>query len=118
MSLPTLILATLTALELLFICYLETLATTSGRTARVFGMEPDEMRRPVTQTLFKNQGAYNGVLGILLLLALWVWPSGMTVGYLLAGVVAVAAYGGLSVAPSIFLKQGTLPLLALLSMCL
>lgn len=112
----TAVISTLVAAEMLFIFYLETFATTSRQTARVFGMEQEELRQPSVQSLFRNQGIYNAAIGIMLLLALYVWVSPVTVIFLLCNVVGVAAYGGLSVSPSIFFKQGTLAVLALLSM--
>ena len=43
MSIITLILASLVALEFFYILYLETFATTSAATARVFGMSQEEL---------------------------------------------------------------------------
>ena len=43
MSIFTLILASLVALEFFYILYLETIATTSATTARVFGMPQEEL---------------------------------------------------------------------------
>ena len=55
MSLITKIFALLVALEFLYIFYLETLATASDKTAKVFGMTADELKRDSVNTLFKNQ---------------------------------------------------------------
>lgn len=45
MSIITIILGTLVALEFFYIFYLETMAITSSNTARVFKMEEEELRR-------------------------------------------------------------------------
>ena len=45
MSVITTVLAVLVAAEFLFIFYLETLATTSARTAQTFNMTVDELSR-------------------------------------------------------------------------
>lgn len=53
------VLATLVAVEFVFIFYLETIATSSERTAKVFGIDVEELKRPALNVLFKNQGVYN-----------------------------------------------------------
>ncbi|KFJ08255.1 DUF1304 domain-containing protein [Bifidobacterium tsurumiense] len=102
------VLGTAVALEFFFIFYLETIATTSQRTAKVFNMSVEELKRPSVTTLFKNQGVYNGLLGILLLLAIFVFHSQAAVLLLLGYIVLVAAYGAITSNPSILLKQGGL----------
>lgn len=101
------VLGTAVALEFFFIFYLETIATTSQRTAKVFNMSVEELKRPSVTTLFKNQGVYNGLLGILLL-AIFVFHSQAAVLLLLGYIVLVAAYGAITSNPSILLKQGGL----------
>ena len=60
MSIITLILAGIVALEHLYIMYLETFATHSDTTSRVFNMSKEELQRDSVTNLFKNQGIYNG----------------------------------------------------------
>lgn len=115
MSVITIVLALLVAAELLFIFYLEIIATTSPHTARTFSMTIDELSRPSVSTLFKNQGVYNGILAILLLVAALVIPSKTAVIALSASMVAVAAYGAATSDPKILLKQGLLPAVYLVS---
>lgn len=75
MSIITTILGTLVALEFFYIFYLETMATTSSNTARIFKMQEKELSRPSVTTLFKNQGVYNGLIGVLILIAIFIVPS-------------------------------------------
>ena len=56
MSPITITLAVLVAAEFCFIFHLETIATTSARTAKVFGMTQEELSRDSVSILFKNQG--------------------------------------------------------------
>ena len=55
MSIITLILASLVALEFFYILYLETIATTSAATARVFGMSQEDLEQQSVNTLFKTK---------------------------------------------------------------
>ncbi len=114
-SVITIVLATLVALEHFYIMYLETFATTSATTARVFGMTTDELSRTSVTTLFKNQGVYNGLLAVLLLVSLFIAPSELFVQLLLGYVILVAAYGSITSSPKIILTQGGLAILALVS---
>ena len=70
MSLLTIILASLAALEHLYIFYLESIRTTSDTTSRVFNMNKEELVRPSVTSLFKNQGIYNALIGVFLLYGL------------------------------------------------
>ena len=115
MSAITIILAALTAVECFFIFYLETIATTSQKTSRVFGMSIDELNRKSVDVLFKNQGVYNGLIGVLILLSLFVFASKMAVICLMGYIVAVAIYGSFTSNPKIILMQGGLPILTLVS---
>ncbi len=115
MHIVPIVLTTFVALEFLYIMYLETFATTSQQTSEVFGLSKEELSRPSVARLFQNQGVYNGLIGLLLLAALYVVPNCQCVVFLLIYCVGVAVYGGYSAGLRIFLKQGTLPLLALVS---
>ncbi len=116
MSIFTKIMATLVALEFFYIFYLETIATTSVATARVFKMEQTELARPSLKTLFKNQGVYNLLIGFLILVAIYLAPSTLWLGLLLGYIILVAIYGGLTSDKMIILKQGGLAVLALISL--
>nr|WP_269775640.1 DUF1304 family protein [Actinomyces sp. zg-332] len=53
MSVITTVLSVLVAMEFFYIFYLETIATTSKTTSRVFKMRTDELCRKSVKTLFK-----------------------------------------------------------------
>ena len=113
MSTLTTILAILVALEHLYIMFLETIASNSESTSRVFGISIDQLKSKTIATLLKNQGVYNGLIAILLLVAVWqqdlLWTR-LLLGY----VVLVALYGSLTSKPNIILKQGGLAILGLI----
>lgn len=107
------VLVTAVALEFIYIFYLETIATTSSSTARVFGMTTEELSRDSVTTLFRNQGVYNLLIGVLLLVALFAYHSTTAVAWLLGMIIAVAAYGSFTSSPWIILKQGGPAIIAL-----
>lgn len=115
MSIITLILASLVALEFFYILYLETIATTSAATARVFGMSQEELERESVNTLFKNQGVYNGLIAVLVLLTVFTQDS-FWMAIFMIYIILVAAYGALTSDPKILLKQGGLAILTLFSL--
>ena len=101
MNIISIILTLLVAVLFFYIMYLETFATDSDSTSRVFNISKEELKRPNLNTLFKNQGVYN--------------PKEI-VGMLLVYIILVAIYGGLTSDKKIILKQGGLPILALISL--
>ena len=116
MSMITIILGTLVALEFFYIFYLETITTTSSNTARVFKMQEEELSRPSVTTLFKNQGVYNGLIGVLILIAIFVVPSITWLVFLLAYIILVALYGSVTSDKMILLKQDGIAILTLISL--
>ncbi|HFU4054478.1 TPA: DUF1304 domain-containing protein [Streptococcus suis] len=117
MSIFTTILASIVAIEHLYIMYLETFATQSDSTSRVFNMTKDELQRKSVTTLFKNQGIYNGLLAIFLLYGIFTGNLEITTIFVLF-VIAAAVYGAISSNPKILLKQGGPAILALISILL
>jgi len=111
----TKIFATLVALEFFYIMYLETFATTSDMTAKVFGMGKDELKRPSVNVLFKNQGVYNGLLAVLILISVFVYNSKAAVMFLMGFIILVAAYGSITSNPKIIVKQGGLAIITLIT---
>lgn len=115
MSIITEVLAVLVALEFFYIMYLETFATTSDKTSQVFQMTKEELSRDSVKTLFKNQGIYNGLIGVLILLALFVFTSKIAIMILMGYIILVALYGAITSNPKILLMQGGLAILTLIS---
>lgn len=114
MSIVIQLFATLVALEFLFIMYLETFATTSDRTSKVFSMSKEELARQSVNTLFKNQGIYNGLLAVLILLAVFVFNSQIAVTILMSYIILVALYGSMTSNPKIIFMQGGLAIITLI----
>lgn len=115
MSILTLVLAVLVALEHFYILYLETFATQSSTTSRVFNMSEDELRRPSVDKLFKNQGIYNGLIAVFLLYGVFSGNKTVVTLFLL-NVVLAAAYGAVTADKKIILTQGGPAILSLISL--
>ena len=117
MNIISIILTLLVAVLFFYIMYLETFATDSDSTSRVFNISKEELKRSNLNTLFKNQGVYNGLLGVALLYGSFISKNPKEiVGMLLVYIILVAIYGGLTSDKKIILKQGGLPILALISL--
>ena len=117
MNLVSTILVVLVALLFFYIMYLETFATDSESTSRVFNIPQEELKRKNLNVLFKNQGVYNGLLGVALLYGTFIASNQKEIiGMLLVYIILVAIYGGLTSDKKIILKQGGLPILALISL--
>jgi putative membrane protein len=107
------VLSLLVAIEFFYILYLETFATTSASTGKVFSMTADELAQPKVQLLFRNQGIYNGLIAVGMLYATFVQRDLLVP--LLVYILLVAAYGAFSACKvALFFKQGGLALLTLL----
>lgn len=117
MSIISKILMTLSALLFFYIMYLETVATTSQATSRVFSISREQLAEPKFNTLMKNQGVYNGFIGAALLYAAYFASAPKELALvLLINILVVAAYGAVTSDKAILVKQGGLPFLALLSL--
>ncbi|WP_031421353.1 MULTISPECIES: DUF1304 domain-containing protein [unclassified Exiguobacterium] len=117
MSTLTLVLGTFVAIEFFYIFYLETIATASSSTSRVFRMSKDELTRDSVSVLFKNQGVYNGLIGVGLLYGLYLSPNPVEiVTMVLIYIILVALYGSITSDKKIILTQGGLAILTLISM--
>ena len=117
MNIISIILTVLVAVLFFYIMYLETFATDSDSTSRVFNIDKEELKRPNLNTLFKNQGVYNGLIGVGLLYGTFFSKNPKEIiGTLLVYIIFVAIYGGLTSDKKIILKQGGLPILALITL--
>ena len=102
-----------------YIMLLETFMTDSESTARVFKMTVRDLRGKNLNILFKNQGIYNGLLGIALLYGTYRPGGNIELSVVILSIMfLVAVYGGLSSDKTIILKQGGLPFLSLVSLFL
>lgn len=117
MNIISIILIIFVALEFFYIMYLETFATTSRKTSETFNISVDKLKDKNINVLLKNQGVYNGLIGVLLIYSLFFSSNSKEIcAAILVYIIGVAICGGLSSNISIFFKQGTLPVLALISM--
>ncbi|OTN89312.1 hypothetical protein A5819_001804 [Enterococcus sp. 7E2_DIV0204] len=107
MHIIPLALAVIVALEHYYILYLEMFQTTSPTAQRSFGLDKEFLDDPRVQTLFKNQGLYNGFLATGILWgAFFAANSWSVVTFFILCVVVAAVYGGLTSSRSILIKQG------------
>lgn len=110
MSILIAVLSTLVALEFFFIMCLETFATKSSRTAKTFSMSKDDLANEKINTLLKNQGVYNGLIGVgILYLLIFTQNYNGTLLAIMFYIILVALYGSFSSGNKvIFFKQGSL----------
>ena len=109
------VLACLVAVEFFYIMYLETFATHSDTTSRVFNMSKEELQRDSVTNLFKNQGIYNGLIAIFLLYGIFT-SSQLLVTVFVLNVFFAAIYGAMTANKKIILTQGGPAILTLLSL--
>jgi putative membrane protein len=119
MSLLSLILVALVALEHVYSLVLEMFLWTTPRAQRAFGITPEFARE--SRALAANQGLYNGFLAAGLFWGI-AHPDTRVGGqiqlFFLLCVIIAAIYGGITAKRSILLIQGGPALLALLSLLL
>ncbi|MBS7578428.1 MULTISPECIES: DUF1304 domain-containing protein [unclassified Enterococcus] len=106
----------LVAIEFFYIMYLETFATHSETTSRVFKMPINELKLKNVTVLFKNQGIYNGLIGLGLLYSVFFSSNSLEISrLLLCYIILVAIYGSLTSNKKIIITQGGLAILALIT---
>lgn len=112
MTLIATIFTVLVAFEFFYIMYLETFATDSKQASKVFDISQKNLKDKNLNILFKNQGIYNGFLGVGLIYGL-VFEKSIIVP-ILTYIVAVATYGAITSNKKIILTQGGLAILSLI----
>lgn len=119
MSIFSTILASLVALEALYIMQLEMFAS-KEKLENVFGLSKEYLSMEETRVSMKNQGLYNGFIGVGLLFSHFFFPvNSQFIGttMFVIFVIIAAIYGWLSAKNiKILLLQGTPAILALLSL--
>ncbi|ETY72756.1 DUF1304 domain-containing protein [Lactiplantibacillus fabifermentans] len=109
------IMVILVALEHFFILWLEMFNADSDMAAQAFGVPRKLLQMPEVQTLFKNQGLYNGFLAVGLIFAIWVVPAAAAGGvtmFFLACILVAAVYGSATASKQIIVVQGLPALIA------
>lgn len=115
MNIVAQILTVLVALEFFYIFYRQTIQTTSKQTAELFSFSDDDVANPKVQLLLKNQGIYNALIGVGLLVAL-LYQQNFVLPILIY-IVLVALYGGYSAGKvALFFKQAGLAILTLIAL--
>ncbi|MBS4461148.1 DUF1304 family protein [Aerococcaceae bacterium zg-B36] len=113
----TKVLSGLVVLEFLYIFYLETIITVSEKTSQVFAIPVEVLKNDTVSLLFQNQGVYNLMIAVILIYTLIISKNKFELLLVtLVYILVVALYGGFTSDISIFFKQGSLPLLATLSL--
>ena len=113
MNIISIFFSILVAFEHLYIFYLETIITHSPKTSKVFNIEQEKLKDKTVSVLLKNQGIYNALLAILIMISIFkneVFWIRLLLGY----IVLVAIYGGITSNPNIIYKQGGLAILSLI----
>ncbi|MDA9470715.1 DUF1304 domain-containing protein [Enterococcus sp. 5H] len=117
MHIIPLVLAVIVAIEHFYILYLEMFQTTSKAAQRSFGVDEEFLSDPRVQTLFKNQGLYNGFLAVGILWgAFFAANSWAVVTFFVSCVIVAAVYGGLTSSKTILLKQGLPAIITLIAL--
>lgn len=85
--------------------------------AKSFDMDINFVKQPAAKTALANQGIYNGMLGLLILIAFFFFKMSTLITVwqlLLAFIVVVAIFGGFTASKKIFIVQMLPALLALI----
>ena len=110
----TIIFSGLSALEHFYILFLETIITTSSKTSKVFNIPEENLKDKHVSTLLKNQGVYNGLIAVLIIISIFLsifreeYEHILWLRFLLGYIILVAVYGGITSDWKIILKQGGL----------
>ena len=115
----TIIFSGLSAIEHIYILFLETIFTTSSRTSKTFKIEEEKLKDKNVSTLLKNLGVYNGLIAVLIIISIFLSifredkDNILWLRFLLGYIILVAVYGGISSDVKIIPKQGGLAMIGL-----
>ncbi|MFC6464360.1 DUF1304 domain-containing protein [Marinilactibacillus sp. GCM10026970] len=116
MSILSIVLTTVVALEFFYIFYIQTLTTTSSTTSRIFNIDHSELKQKSMNTLLKNQGVYNGLIGLGLLYSIFFATASLEMTrFILIYIILVALYGSITSSKKIILTQGGPAIIALIT---
>ena len=107
MEILALILTILVGIEHLGIMGLEMFAR-PARQAKAFGLPEEYVGQKEARVAFANQGIYNGMLGVSLIVSYWLFNGAILIKVwllLLSFVIVVAFYGGLTVGKKVWAMQ-------------
>ncbi|GAA3639254.1 DUF1304 domain-containing protein [Lactobacillus hamsteri] len=110
------ILTILVGIEHIGICLLEIFASPEKQ-AQAFDMDISFTKQKAARISMANQGIYNGILGLLLIVVYFIFPAAtlIKVWQLLLGmIVIVAIFGGFTATKKIFVLQMLPALIALI----
>ena len=113
----TIIFSGLSAIEHIYILFLETIFTTSSRTSKTFKIEEEKLKDKNVSTLLKNLGVYNGLIAVLIIISIFLSifredkDNLLWLRFLLGYIILVAVYGGISSDVKIIPKQGGLAMI-------
>lgn len=115
MNLLHTILISLVIVECIFIFIIETLLPKSKMTSRIFKIPEHELNNEYVNVLFKNQGIYNLILGLILLIGM-IYHDIFMIKIVLISIFLISIYGSMTSQKKIIITQGGLPLLALITL--
>ncbi|WP_242332228.1 DUF1304 domain-containing protein [Listeria monocytogenes] len=121
MAILAFILTFIVMIEHIYIMILEMFFANTKLAAKTFGVEKELLANKKVQTLFANQGRYNGFLAAGLVWGLFFAGAGFaeTVQiFFLSCVVVAALFGGATSSKGILVKQGLPAVLALVAVLL
>lgn len=105
--------ALITSIEFFYIFYLQTIITTSNKTRGVFKIKDEDIKNKTIQTLLKNQGIYNLLIAIFMLLAIFQKNTQLIINIFIY-IILVAIYGAISSQKRILFMQGGSSIVGLL----
>lgn len=111
------ILVSLVGLEHLLIMGLEMFAS-PHKQADLFELNINYTQKPEAKIAMANQGIYNDMLGLLILVSYWLLPASyhlVVTALLLLFVIVVAFYGGFTVSKKVWLMQMLPAILAIIA---